>query len=163
MQQSRKELKIQVHNFRELMMSDEDALIKDKNVLRISVIVLVGVVSLFAVHSILHLEVSVIALGGAAILLVITRAHVEKVLHEVDWSTLIFFTGLFIIVGVAEQAGLITALSSVAINITGGNPWLTFLIIIWLSAIASAFVDNIPFTATMIPLIETLNLDPNIA
>jgi Na+/H+ antiporter NhaD/arsenite permease-like protein len=79
-------------------------------------VVLFSVVSLFAVHSILHLEVSVIALGGAAILLVITRLHVEKVLHEVDWSTLIFFTGLFIIVGVAEQAGVITALSSVAID-----------------------------------------------
>src|ERR687890_490442 len=159
----RKELKMQVHNFGELMNTDEGALIKDKNVLKKSIVVLFSVVSLFAIHSILHLEVSVIALGGAAILLVITRLNVEKVLHEVDWSTLMFFTGLFIIVGVAEQAGLITALSSVAIEITGGNPWLTFLMIIWLSSIASAFVDNIPFTATMIPLIHTLNLDPNIA
>jgi Na+/H+ antiporter NhaD/arsenite permease-like protein len=158
----RKELKMQVHNFGELMNADEGALIKDKNVLKKSMVVLFSVVSLFAVHSILHLEVSVIALGGAAILLVITRLNVEKVLHEVDWSTLIFFTGLFIIVGVAEQAGLITALSSVAIEITGGNPWLTFLMIIWLSSIASAFIDNIPFTATMIPLIHTLNTNPSI-
>jgi Na+/H+ antiporter NhaD/arsenite permease-like protein len=158
----RKELRMQVHNFRELMNADEGALIKDKSVLKKSMIVLFSVVSLFAVHSILHLEVSVIALGGAAILLVITQLHVEKVLHEVDWSTLIFFTGLFIIVGVAEQAGVITALSSVAIEITGGNPWLTFLMIIWLSSIASAFVDNIPFTATMIPLIHTLNTNPTI-
>jgi Na+/H+ antiporter NhaD/arsenite permease-like protein len=158
----RKELKMQVHNFGELMNTDEGALIKDKNVLKKSIVVLFSVVSLFAVHSILHLEVSVIALGGAAILLVITRLNVEKVLHEVDWSTLMFFTGLFIIVGVAEQAGLITALSSVAIEITGGNPWLTFLMIIWLSSIASAFVDNIPFTATMIPLIHTLNTNPTI-
>jgi Na+/H+ antiporter NhaD/arsenite permease-like protein len=74
-----------------------------------------------------------------------------------------FFTGLFIIVGAAEHAGTIELLSSAALSITGGNAWLTFIMIIWLSAIASAFVDNIPFTATMIPLIQTLNTDPTIA
>jgi Na+/H+ antiporter NhaD/arsenite permease-like protein len=95
-------------------------------------------------------------------LLAITRANPEKVMHEVDWTTLIFFTGLFIIVGAAEHAGLINVLSSLAINATGGNPWLTFLMIIWLAAIASAFIDNIPLTATMIPLIHSLNSDPNI-
>ena len=84
-------------------------------------------------------------------------------LHEIDWSTLIFFAGLFIIVGTAQYSGLIKVLSNTAINITGGNPWLTFITTIWLSGIASAFVDNIPFTATMIPLIHTLNADPVIA
>jgi Na+/H+ antiporter NhaD/arsenite permease-like protein len=74
-----------------------------------------------------------------------------------------FFTGLFIIVGTAEHAGLIKVLSSLAINITGGDPWFTFIMIIWLAALASAFVDNIPFTATMIPLITELNMNPNIA
>ena len=83
-------------------------------------------------------------------------------MQEVDWTTLIFFTGLFIIVGAAEHAGLIGLLSSAAISVTGGSPWLTFVMIIWLAAIASAFVDNIPFTATMIPLVHTLNSDPNI-
>jgi Na+/H+ antiporter NhaD/arsenite permease-like protein len=69
-----------------------------------------------------------------------------------------FFTGLFIVVGAAEHAGLIDLLSSVAIGATGGNPWLTFLMIIWLAAIASAFIDNIPFTATMIPLVHAPNI-----
>jgi Na+/H+ antiporter NhaD/arsenite permease-like protein len=123
---------------------------------------LTGVIALFVVHGSLQIEPSVIALGGATVLLVITRASPERVFHEVDWPTLLFFTGLLIIVGTAEHAGMIDLLSKAAINITGGHPWLTFLIIVWLSAIASAFVDNIPFTATMIPLIETLNLDPNI-
>jgi Na+/H+ antiporter NhaD/arsenite permease-like protein len=81
----------------------------------------------------------------------------------VDWPTLIFFAGLFIIVGIAEHAGMIELLSSAALGLTGGDPWLAFLMIIWLSAIASAFVDNIPFTATMIPLIHTLNGSPGIA
>jgi Na+/H+ antiporter NhaD/arsenite permease-like protein len=81
----------------------------------------------------------------------------------VDWSTLIFFTGLFIIVGIAQHVGLINILSSTAVNLTGGNFWNTYIMIIWFSGISSAFVDNIPLTATMIPLVETLNADPNIA
>jgi Na+/H+ antiporter NhaD/arsenite permease-like protein len=159
----RKDLNAQVQNFEQLMKEDESALLKDKGVLKKSMAVLLGVVFLFVIHGSLHLEPSIIALGGAAILLVITRAKPERVLHEVDWPTLLFFTGLFIIVGTAEHAGMIKLLSSTAISITGGNPWLTFIMIIWLSAIASAFVDNIPFTATMIPLIQTLNTNPNIA
>jgi Na+/H+ antiporter NhaD/arsenite permease-like protein len=159
----RKDLKAEVQNFEQLMKEDESALLKDKGILKKSMAVLLGVVALFVIHGSLHLEPSIIALGGAAVLLVITRAKPEKVLHEVDWPTLIFFTGLFIIVGTAEYAGMIKLLSSTAIDITGGNPWLTFIMIIWLSAIASAFVDNIPFTATMIPLIQTLNTNPNIA
>jgi Na+/H+ antiporter NhaD/arsenite permease-like protein len=147
----------------ELIQPKEGSIIKDKNLLKKCMIVLAGVIALFSLQNIHHLEVSVIALGGAAILLVITRAHFEKILHEVDWSTLIFFTGLFIIVGIAQHVGLISILSSVAINLTGGNFWNTYVMIIWLSGVASAFVDNIPFTATMIPLVEALNADPNIA
>jgi Na+/H+ antiporter NhaD/arsenite permease-like protein len=109
------------------------------------------------------MQPSVIALGGAAVLMVITRASPERIFHEVDWSTLLFFTGLFIIVGTAEQAGMIRILSSAVVDLTQGNPWLTFATIIWSSAIASAFIDNIPFTATMIPLIHTINTNPNIA
>jgi Na+/H+ antiporter NhaD/arsenite permease-like protein len=147
----------------ELMQPKEGSFIKDMSLLKKCMIVLVGVIALFSLQNLHHLEVSVIALGGAAILLVISRAHFEKILHEVDWSTLIFFTGLFIIVGIAQHVGLISILSSVAINLTGGNFWNTYIMIIWLSGIASAFVDNIPFTATMIPLVEALNADPNIA
>ena len=159
----RKDLKAQVQNLEHLMREDETIYLKDRKLLKKSMVVLIGVIALFVVHGSLQIEPSVIAIGGAAVLLVLTRANPEKVFHEVDWPTLLFFTGLFIIVGTAEHSGMIDILSNAAINITGGDPWLTFLIIIWLSAIASAFVDNIPFTATMIPLIETLNLDPNIA
>jgi Na+/H+ antiporter NhaD/arsenite permease-like protein len=159
----RKDLRAHVQNIDQLMREDETIYLKDKNLLKKSMVVLTGIIALFVVHGSLQIEPSVIALGGAAVLLVITRASPERVFHEVDWPTLIFFTGLFIIVGTAEHAGMIDILSKAAINITGGDPWLTFIIIVWLSAIASAFIDNIPFTATMIPLIETLNLNPNIA
>ena len=148
---------------KEQIQGNETSLIKDKNLLKKSLIVLVGVIILFSLQNLHHIDVSVIALGGAAVLLVISRAHFEKIIHEVDWSTLIFFTGLFIIVGIAQHVGLINILSSAAINLTGGNFWNTYIMIIWLSGIASAFVDNIPFTATMIPLVETINADPNIA
>jgi Na+/H+ antiporter NhaD/arsenite permease-like protein len=159
----RNDLKSQVHNFEILMEEDENRLIKDKLLLKKAIAVLLLVVALFVIHGSLHLEPSVIALGGAALLMVITRAQPERVFHDVDWSTLIFFTGLFIIVGVAEHAGTIELLSSTALSITGGNPWSTLIVVIWLSALASAFVDNIPFTATMIPMIQTLNADPMIA
>jgi Na+/H+ antiporter NhaD/arsenite permease-like protein len=158
----RKDLKARVQNLEQLMREDETVYLKDKNLLKKSMVVLIGVIVLFVVHGALHLEPSVIAIGGAAVLLVITRANPERVFHEVDWPTLLFFTGLFIIVGTAEHAGMIDILSKAAINITGANPWLTFIIIVWISSVASAFVDNIPFTATMIPLIQTLNVNPNI-
>ena len=159
----RKDLKAQVQNLEQLMKEDEGVYLKDKGVLKKSLGVLLGVVALFVMHGSLHIEPSIIALGGAGMLLAITRANPERVFREVDWPTLIFFTGLFIIVGTAEHAGMIELLSSAALGITGGDPWLSFLMIIWLSAIASAFVDNIPFTATMIPLIHTLNGSPEIA
>jgi Na+/H+ antiporter NhaD/arsenite permease-like protein len=143
---------------------DENKIIKvNKNMLKRDIIVLVGVIVLFSLQGITHLEVSIIALGGAAVLLVISKIQLEKVLHEIDWSTLLFFTGLFVIVGVAEHAGLINILAKVTIDITAGNPWLTFIMIIWLSGISSAFVDNIPFTTTMIPLIHSLISTPSIA
>lgn len=159
----RKELKVQVQNLEQIMKEDENVYLKNRGLLKKSLGVLLGVIALFVVHGALHIEPSVIALGGAAVLLVITRSNPERVFHEIDWPTLIFFTGLFIIVGIADHAGMIDLLSSATISATGGEPWLTFLSIVWLSAIASAFVDNIPFTATMIPLIQTLNANPSIA
>ena len=147
-----------------LMHRDEDAIVShNKGLLIKSMIVLIGVIVLFSLQGITHLEVSIVAIGGAAVLLAITRIPLEKILHEVDWSTLLFFIGLFVIVGIAEHAGLITVLAKLAIGITGGDSWLTFVMIIWLSGIASAFVDNIPFTTTMIPLVHSLISAPDIA
>jgi Na+/H+ antiporter NhaD/arsenite permease-like protein len=147
----------------DLLHRNEDAIgIHNKGLLIKSLVVLAGVIVMFSLQGITHLEVSIVAIGGAALLLAISRVSLEKVLHEVDWPTLLFFVGLFVIVGVAEHAGLITVLAKLAISATGGNPWVTFVMVVWLSGIASAFVDNIPFTATMIPLIHSLNADPSI-
>ena len=122
-----------------------------------SLSVLFVTIALFVVHGFLHLEPSIIALGGAGVLLIISKVKPEKVLHEVDWITLIFFACLFITISVAEETGMIEALAKTSLKITGGDPLSSFFMIIWVSAISSAFVDNIPFAATMIPLIEILN------
>jgi Na+/H+ antiporter NhaD/arsenite permease-like protein len=159
----RKELKAAVQNIDQLMQEDERTYLKDKGILKKSLAVLFGVIALFVVHGALHIEPSIIALGGAAVLLAVTKSNPEKVFREVDWPTLVFFAGLFIIIGAAEYAGMIDLLSQAALRVTGGDPWLTFIVIVWMSAISSAFVDNIPFTATMIPLVETLNTSPGIA
>ena len=159
----RNELKARINDRDGIMKENEYAYLKDINTLKKSFGVLIGVIVLFIFHGFLNLEPSIIALGGAAFLLIITRLLPEQVLHEVDWTTLLFFTGLFIIVGFAQQSGLITLISNLAINVTNGDPWFTFLIIVWLSAFASAFVDNIPFTATMIPVIHELNENSIIA
>lgn len=159
----RKDLAQKPENLDQLMAQDEKSLITDRGTMKKSLIVLAGVIALFVVHGSLHVEPSLIALGGAGILLVITRAKPEKVFHDVDWSTLIFFAGLFVIISGAEEAGMIGLLSNAALGITGGDPRATFFLIIWMSAIASSFVDNIPFAATMIPLIPVLSQNGDIA
>jgi Na+/H+ antiporter NhaD/arsenite permease-like protein len=161
----RKELKHKLSlagKFKTVVVDEESSLIKDKSLLKSSLVVLSGIIFLFVIQGAIGIEVSIIALAGASILLIITRAHVEKVLQEVDWATLIFFAGLFVVVGILKEVGLIALLAKILIGITGGEPWLTFHAIIWMSAIASAFVDNIPFTATMVPIIETLNTSNSI-
>jgi Na+/H+ antiporter NhaD/arsenite permease-like protein len=159
----RKHLAMKPLDFELLVKQNEGSLILDRRLLKKSLAVLFGTILLFVLHGMMNIEPSIIALGGAAALLIVTRARPEKVLHEVDWSTLLFFAGLFIIISGAEEAGLIELLSNSTLGVTGGNPLFTFLLIIWVSAIASAFIDNIPFTATMIPLIISLSQSQAIA
>ena len=149
----RKDLAQKPQNIEYLLSQDETVLIKDRIVLKKSLAVLSAVIILFVIHGSINIEPSIIALSGAGILMIVARSRPENVLSQVDWATLIFLAGLFIIIGGAEKAGLIDLLSSTALLISGGNPWAMFFIIIWVSAIASAFIDNIPFAATMIPLI----------
>ena len=158
----RKELTTVVNISGQFKAVDEKSLIKDKSLLKSCIIVLAGVIFFFVIHGAIGIEASIIALGGAAILLIITRAHVEKILQDVDWATLVFFAGLFILVGILQEVGLIALLGKILIGITGGEPWLTFHSVIWISAITSGFIENIPFTTTMVPIIEILNSNTSI-
>lgn len=133
---------------------EEKGLIKDKKLLLKSVFVLIVAIIGFIFHAQFHLESATIALFAAGLLLIISRFDIVKAFHEVEWETIFFFLGLFVMVGALEERGIIRKLAEWLIEITKGNSLVTAIAILWLSAIASAFLDNIPFTATMIPLIK---------
>ena len=114
-------------------------------------------IALFICHGFLHMEPSVAALIGAAILLVISRVDIVEMLeHEVEWPTLIFFMMLFVVVAGAEETGLIQIIADWVNNVSQGSLITAALIVLWVSAIASAIVDNIPFTATVMPIVAFL-------
>ncbi len=159
----KKDLKQKPENVEKLQQIDETKEIKDMMLLKKSAIVLLGVIIMFMVHGFLEIEVSIIALAGAAILLLITRMKPAKAFTHVEWPTLLFFAGLFVIVSGVELTGVLEIFANQIIQTTGGNLVATSILIIWSSAFASAFVDNIPYTATMIPIIENISQDPGIA
>lgn len=113
----------------------------------------------FLGHQALHLESSTVALLGAFVLLLITAKTdhaIEQALEKIEWPTIFFFLGLFVLVSGLVETGIIASVARYAIEVTGGSLVLSATLILWLSAIASAFVDNIPFVATMIPLIQNM-------
>ncbi|MFZ5645403.1 MAG: SLC13 family permease [Bacillota bacterium] len=141
---------------KELVAMDPDDQIKDRKLLKKCLFVIVMTILGFVLHQYVHLESATIALGGASLLLLLTREEPEHALHAVEWPVIFFFAGLFMIVGALEHVGIIEAVAKKSLEITGGEIVSTGLLILWLSAIASAFVDNIPFVATMIPLIQDM-------
>jgi Na+/H+ antiporter NhaD/arsenite permease-like protein len=124
----------------------------DRRLLRRSLIVLGLTIAGFILHGALHYEAGTIAMFGAVLLLLLSRIELHGVLAEVEWPTIFFFIGLFILVGGVEEIGLLDKIASRAVELTGGNVVLTALVLLWLAGIASAVVDNIPAVATLIPL-----------
>jgi Na+/H+ antiporter NhaD/arsenite permease-like protein len=120
--------------------------------------VMLGItIFLFIIHGSLHMEPSIAALIGASILLVISRVDIVEMLEkEIEWPTLIFFMMLFVVVAGAEEAGLIQVIADWVRDISGGSLTAAILLILWVSALASAIIDNIPFTATMLPIVAYL-------
>ena len=116
-----------------------------------------GIVTLgFLFHGALHYEPSVVALMGAGTLLLVSRGETETFLGEVEWPTLLFFMGLFVLVGALVKVGVIDRLAELAIGLTEGNLLLAVVLIVLLSALLSAVVDNIPYVAAMAPLVAKL-------
>ena len=95
-------------------------------------------------------------MSAAGILLLISREKIEQALLEVEWTTLTFFAGLFIIVGAMTESGVIGMLAKAIIDVTGGNVFVTMLVLVFASAIISSFLDNIPFVATVIPILLSM-------
>lgn len=150
-----------------IMQLNERDEITDAVLLKKSLSVMALTIVGFMLHGALQLETATIALTGAFLLLLLTGEHyLEDAISKVEWNTIFFFIGLFVLVSGLVETGVIAKLAGEAINLTGGDPLHTSLLILWLSAIASAFVDNIPFVATMIPMIKEMgalgitNLEP---
>jgi Na+/H+ antiporter NhaD/arsenite permease-like protein len=134
---------------------DAEGAIRDKALLRKSLVVLGAVILAFFLHGLLHLEVATIALLGAAALVLYAKSDVEKVLRDVEWPTLLFFVGLFVLVGGLRATGVVGRIAELLTAFDGSSAIMA-VVVIWGSAIASGLIDNIPFTATMIPVIQEL-------
>lgn len=128
-------------------------MIKNKRLLKQSYVMIGLVVVGFMAHGALGLESSVIALGAAGIIMLISGESIEEALANVEWTTLAFFAGLFVIVGAMAETGVIEMLAHALIDATGGNVFVTMLVLLVGSAVISSFLDNIPFVATMIPIL----------
>ncbi len=135
---------------------DTSELITDPVLLRKSLIVMGGVILGFLLHGALHLEPATIALTGATLLMLWSKTDPHYTLRDIEWTTLFFFFGLFITVEGIVEVGLIEIIADAALRLTGGDVSLTSILLIWFSAIASGIVDNIPYTATMIPIVKSL-------
>jgi Na+/H+ antiporter NhaD/arsenite permease-like protein len=144
---------------------DAPAAIEDRRLMVMSLAVIALVIAGFVLARQLHLEAGTIALAGAALLMTLEslpRPHTQhseiatSAFHEVDWITIFFFVGLFVVIGGVERAGLLALLAQHLLTATGGDPQTTALAVLWGSAVLSAIVDNIPFVATMIPLIQNM-------
>lgn len=139
-----------------VMELDERTYIKDARLLKLSVVMTGVVVVGFMGHGALGLESSIIALGVAGITILLSGTSIEDALSQVEWTTLSFFAGLFVIVGALVETGVIGMLANGLVDMTGGNVFVTMLVLLIGSAVISSFLDNIPFVATMIPILLTM-------
>lgn len=144
------ELKTKIMGF------DENKSITNKKFAIKSAIVLFIIMVGFFLHESLGYPSSVIALSGAILMVLVTQSDIEEAFKSVEWPVIFFFVGLFIIVGGLEEEGIMEHLANGIINVTHGDTLLTTMVLLWVSSIASAFLDNIPFVATMIPLLKAI-------
>jgi len=152
----RKRLSVKEELRQRVLNMDERRLIKDPGLARKSVMVLVLTIVGFTFHGVLHMEPATVALLGAGVLLFISGKDPQQVFEGVEWTTIFFFIGLFIIVGGVVKVGLVGDLSQLMIQLTEptkDDMFFTTMVMLWFSGISSAIVDNIPFVATMSPLV----------
>lgn len=152
-------LKVSEEKRKAVLAMDESDLIKDRVLLIKAGVVMALTIGGFLFHNLLHLEPATVALAGASILLLISNLKPQTVLAEVEWPTIFFFMGLFIIIGGIVKVGLVADLSALVIDTTAPTStsmFKTSMVILWFSGFLSAFVDNIPYVATMAPLVNEM-------
>ena len=152
----RSRLRIAPENQAKVMSLDARRSIESPAELRRTVPILVLTIVAFFLHQALHLEPATVALTGAATMLIVSRQSVEEALGGIEWATLFFFLGLFVMVGALEETGAIDEVARAIGAVTGGDRAAEILGITWVAAVGSGVVDNIPFTAAMIPVVEEL-------
>jgi Na+/H+ antiporter NhaD/arsenite permease-like protein len=140
-----------------LLALDEREMIVDPRLLRSSLIVLGLTLVGFLLHGPLGYEPATVALTGAVALMVVAREDPHEVLREVEWPTLFFFIGLFMLVAGVIEIGLIEAVAEAIVAVTGGALGATSILVLWVSTVLSGVIDNIPYTATMIPVVDQLS------
>ncbi|MBV9322059.1 MAG: anion permease, partial [Mycobacterium sp.] len=140
----------------DVMSLDEREAISDHQLLIKCGAVLVAVFAGFVAHKAIHMEPSLVALVGAGVLIVISGLRREFYLQSVEWETLLFFSGLFIMVGALVKTGVISQLAKLATQATGGNALVTTMLILVVSFVASGVVNNVPYAATMAPIVADL-------
>lgn len=155
----RKKLFVTEEAMHAILELDEEKSIRNKSLMNKSIIMIILVALGFIFHSTLQVESCIIALTAASVMLLISREDADEIIAEVEWSTIVFFTGLFIVVGGMVEAGVIGKLADWLMVLTDGHMIMTMMILLWASAILSSILDNIPFVATLIPLILTMQAD----
>ncbi|BCJ35665.1 membrane protein [Actinocatenispora thailandica] len=130
--------------------------IRDRRLLVIGLVVLVAITAAFVLHPVLHLQPSVVAIVGGLLLVAVSRLDVGEVVADVEWSTLAFFVGLFVMVGSLVHTGVMDTVSHAAIQATGDRLAVSTFVLAGGSAVLSAVVDNIPYVATMSPVVSDL-------
>jgi Na+/H+ antiporter NhaD/arsenite permease-like protein len=145
----------------EVMELDEREAIEDPGLLIRSGIVLGAVTVGFLLHSVLHYDPAIIALLGAGVLLAVTSLEFGELARDVEWETLVFFAGLFIMVGALVKVGVIENVARTAADATGGSTLLAAMLVLVVSAVLSGVVDNIPYVAAMAPVVASLTAGPS--
>ncbi|MFF0316780.1 SLC13 family permease [Micromonospora sp. NPDC005252] len=140
---------------RVMALREADA-IRDRRLVVISLVVLGTVLLAFSLHTVLDLEPSVVAVLGGLLLLALSRLDTEDVVKDVEWPTLVFFAGLFVMVGALVATGVIDSVARSATEAVGGKLWPATMLMLWASAGLSAIVDNIPYVATLSPIVSEL-------
>jgi Na+/H+ antiporter NhaD/arsenite permease-like protein len=153
----RSELSLDPERRDALLALDERDMIGNPRLLRQSLVVLGLTLVGFLVHGPLGYEPATVALTGAVALMIVAREDPHEILREVEWPTLFFFIGLFMLIAGVIEIGLIDAIASALISVTGGTLELGAFVILWLSAVLSGAIDNIPYTATMIPVVAEMS------
>ncbi len=135
-----------------------ESAIKDLKLMRISLIVFAFTVTLLILHQLLDIGIAFVAILGAALVLILAGKGSEDLIHDLDWHTIIFLAGLFVLVGGLEKTGILSDIANGIVVIGQGNAVIILTLILWIAALASSAVDNVPFAAAMIPVIQEISL-----